>query len=127
MREIHNAKITGTMLGVEDHGIFTSFVYLEWEGAGIGFGGYVLGGQSGIDFIREILEVVGVEKWEDLKGKYVRVEMDGLGRPCKGIGNILKDKWLYPREFFTTVEEECDHCFVNDRHSSYCKHCGEEL
>ena len=95
-----NARIESTMLGIEDHGIFTSFVYLEWESAGIGFGGYVLGGQSGIDFIKEILDVVGVGKWEDLKGKYVRVETDGLGSPCNGIGNILKDKWIYPKEFF---------------------------
>lgn len=104
MSEIVNAKITGTMLGVEDHGIFSSYVYLEWDGGGVGFGGYVLGGPSGIDFIREILEVVGVEKWEDLKGKYVRVDTGGWGRPVTAIGNILKDKWLNPKEFFEKHE-----------------------
>jgi hypothetical protein len=100
VKEIINAKITGTMLGVEDHGIFTSFLYLEWEGGGVGIGGYVLGGESGLKFIERTLEVVGVEKWEDLEGKYVRVETEGLGRPVRGIGNILKDDWLYPKEFF---------------------------
>lgn len=100
MSEIHNAKITGTMLGIEDHGIFTSFVYLEWEGGGIGVGGYVLGGQSGIDFIKEILNVIGVDNWEDLTGKFCRVETGGLGETARGIGNLLKDKWLYPKEFF---------------------------
>jgi hypothetical protein len=98
--EVINAKITGTMLGVEDHGIFTSFLYLEWEGGGVGIGGYVLGGESGIKFIERTLEVVGVEKWEDLEGEYVRVETEGLGRPVRGIGNIIKDDWLYPKEFF---------------------------
>lgn len=88
------------MLGIEDHGIFTSFVYLEWEGGGIGVGGYVLGGQSGIDFIKEILNVIGVDNWEYLKGKYCRVELGGLGETAKGIGNLLKDKWLFPKEFF---------------------------
>ena len=100
MSEVINARITGTMLGVEDHGIFTSFLYLEWEGGGVGIGGYVLGGESGLKFIERTLEVVGVEKWEDLEGKSVRVETEGLGRPVKGIGNILKDDWLYPKEFF---------------------------
>lgn len=128
MSEIHNAKITGTMLGIEGHGIFTSFVYLEWEGAGIGVGGYTLGGQPGIDFIKEILEVVGVDKWEDLKGKYCRVETGGLGAPAKGIGNILEDKWLNPKEFFKKYEKDCDHCIIGDGfRGSHCKHCGEEL
>lgn len=104
MSEINNAQITDTMLGLEVHGCFTCFVFLEWEGSGIGVGGYVLGSTSGIDFIKEILSVVGVEKWEDLKGKYCRVETEGLGRPAKGIGNLLKDKWLYPKEFFEKYE-----------------------
>lgn len=105
MEEIVNAKIVGTMLGIEDHGIMTSFLFLEWPGSGIGFGGYSLGGNSAVLFIRTILEVVGVEKWEDLKGKYVRVDLGGLGQPAKGIGNILKDDWLYPKEFFSECEQ----------------------
>lgn len=104
MSEIHNALITGTMLGYEDHGIFTSFVYLEWDGGGIGVGGYVLGGKSGIEFIQEIMKVVGVDSWEKLKGKYCRVETGGLGSTATGIGNLLKEKWLYPKEFFKQYE-----------------------
>jgi hypothetical protein len=111
MSEIHNAKITGTMLGYEDHGIMTCFIYLEWDGAGVGFGGYGLdeydkdlkkrvGVGKSLDFIKEIMEVVGVQKWEDLKGQYVRVDSEGWGGTALGIGNLLKDKWLYPKEFF---------------------------
>ncbi len=99
--ETNNALITGTMLGIEGHGIMSSFIYLEWDGAGIGFGGYSLGGQSGIDYIKETLDVVGVDKWEDLKGKHVRVVSEGLGGKSLGIGNIIKDKWLYHEEFFS--------------------------
>lgn len=129
MSEIHNAKITGTMLGIEDHGLFTSFIYLDWEGGGIGVGGYLLGGESGIKFIEETLKVVGVGKWEDLKGRYCRVETDGWGAPARGIGNILKDEWLYPKEFFAKFKEACAHERVVEDfgRGSHCKDCGEEL
>lgn len=116
MEGIVNAKITGTSLGFEDHGIMTTFVHLEWEGSGVGFGGYGLdkwdekkkeriGTGVGLDFIKRILEVVGVESWEDLKGKYVRVDAGGWGSPVKGIGNILTEEWLYPEEFFKGVND----------------------
>lgn len=115
MSEIINAKITGTSLGFEDHGIMTCFVFLEWEGGGVGFGGFGLdewndkkkertGTGTGLDFIKAIMEVVGVEKWEDLEGKYVRVDSGGWGCQIKGIGNLLKDDWLYPEEFFKEEE-----------------------
>lgn len=104
MSKIHNALITGTMLGLEGHGIMSSFIYLEFDGGGIGFGGYVLGGKSGIEYIEEILNVVGVDSWEKLKGKHVRVDSEGLGGKALGIGNILKDKWLYHEEFFKKYE-----------------------
>lgn len=104
MSKIENAVITGTMLGLEGHGIMSSFIYLDFDGGGVGFGGYVLGGESGIAYIEEILNVVGVEKWEDLKGKHVRVDSEGIGGKALGIGNIIKDKWLYHEEFFKKYE-----------------------
>lgn len=111
MSEIHNALITGTMLGFEDHGIMSFFLYLEFDGGGVGFGGYALdeydkalekrvGVGISLDLIKEILEVVGVEKWEDLKGKHIRVDSEGWGGKALGIGNLMKDKWFYPKEFF---------------------------
>lgn len=102
--EIINAKITGTMLGLEDHGIFTSYLYLDYEkGMSQGFGGYVLGDKYGSYYIKEILRVVGVEKWEDLKGKHIRVKRDlaqpsGWGYSIKAIGNILEDIWFDPKQ-----------------------------
>ena len=103
MRELEqiNAKITGTMLGFEDHGIFTWMIYLEWKGGGVGFGGYVIGGESGVDSIKEVLNTVGVEKWEDLKGKYVVVESEGLGGRALGIRNIIDEsKWFRIKQWF---------------------------
>lgn len=98
--EIINAKITSTSLGIESHGIMSSWLTLEWDGGGVGWGGYVLGGESGIKYIEEILNVVGVESWEKLKGQYIRVETGGWGSKCDKIGNLLKDKWISNKEFF---------------------------
>lgn len=110
MSEIHNALITGTMLGFEDHGIMTFFIYLEWDG-GVGFGGYALdeydkekqqrmGVGYSLDLLKEIMDVVGVETWEKLKGKHVRVDSEGWGGKALGLGNLLKDEWIYPTVFF---------------------------
>ena len=41
---------------------------------------------------------MGVEKWEDLVGKYIRVESEGLGGGIVKIGNIIENKWFDPKE-----------------------------
>jgi len=99
-----NAIIESTMLGYEDHGMLTCFLNLKQQGLGQGFGGYRLdsskGWSLGTDFwVKRILQVTGVGKWEDLKGTYVRVEGEDFG-VIKGIGHITDDKWFYP-------EKEC--------------------
>lgn len=112
MSEIVNAQIKSTMLGPEDHGIFTWWLNLEWPGAGIGFGGYGIDEYvkslnkrrditgSGLESIRAIMETVGVEKWEDLKDKYIRLDTEGWGGKAVRIGNLMEDKWFDPKEFF---------------------------
>ena len=101
MSFVTNARIRSTMLGIEDHGIMTFFLNLEWSGAGQGFGGYALDGKSGeighaksIICLRRILETVGVEKWEDLKGQLIRIKKDDEWGTIKTIGRILEDKWF---------------------------------
>ena len=110
-RQIVNARIRSTHLGYEDHGIFTFLLDLDYGGAGQGFGTYALdehdgkrrvGTASGMGIIIEILKVVGVEKWEDLPGKYVRADAEHI--KVHGIGNVLEDKWLYPEQFFAAGE-----------------------
>lgn len=115
MGKIQNAKISNVSLGLEDHGIFTCFLSLELGGSSvIGFGGYALDSYEkddkkrkdtsgiGLEFIRTILDTVGVEKWEDLKGKYIAVELeDDYAGPVVGIRNVLEeDKWFRPKEWF---------------------------
>lgn len=116
--EIVNARISGTSLGIEDHGVMTFFLHLEWPGYGQGLGGFCLdSGKRGTDertgwgpgfvAIRKILEVVGVEKWEDLKGKLIRIKVVGWGSSQTPIiGNILEDKWLDLQEFFTSQKDK---------------------
>lgn len=98
-----NAIIAGTFLGVEDHGIMTFMLQLDYGGSNQGFGGYaldeydkendtrvftVVGGEA----IKHILRVVGVRCWEHLKGKPIRVI--GTKSKIDMIGNILKDEWF---------------------------------
>ena len=100
--QIKNAEITETMLGLEGHGIFSFMIYLGFnKHSSQGFGGWVLG--PGTDkFIKEVLKVVGVEKWEDLKGKAVRAaEEDGR---LIGIGNLFEEQWFYPKDFFEKLK-----------------------
>ena len=112
--EICNAKITNVSISMADHGCLTFQVYLDGAGWGCGFGGYCIGngylGADEDDFTAEsgdglvammrIMDVVGVEKWEDLQGKYVRCKVKGWGDGIDEIGHIMKNKWFNIREFF---------------------------
>ena len=118
MKYIVNARIESTMLGYESHGVMTFFLYLKRENVHQGFGGY------GLDMydqeqkkrvshkifgytVSRILEVVGVDSWEKLNGKYIRMELDSnsWGARVIGIGNILKDIWFYPEEEYKCLIE----------------------
>ena len=113
--EIKNAKISSTMLGREDHGIMTFMIYIDGYGFSCGIGGYCLDEFSSatqtrvfrsesMEAISKILEVVGVDKWEDLPGKYIRIEYNGLGSTVTKIGNIIEEKWFDLKEFFGKID-----------------------
>lgn len=117
--ETKNAKIESTMLGWEDHGIFTFSLYLDYGGSGQGAGGYALdryekkidkrvGWSGGIAVLMRILKVVGVEKWEDLPGQVVRVRA-GWER-VHAVGNYLREDWLdfegYFKELIQNEKQE---------------------
>lgn len=105
--EIRNAQIESTMLGYEDHGILTCMLHTRSAGCGQGFGGFRLdmydkkkkkavGHAFGSAFIGAVLKTVGVEKWEDLNGKYIRVEASFCS--VRRIGHITEDMWFDPKE-----------------------------
>lgn len=117
--KIINCRISATSLGMEDHGIMTFFIHLEWHGGGQGAGGFGIDGYDpetkersigygpAIVAIRKILEVVGVSTWEQLKGQLVRAKVGGLGSSrAPIIGNILEDKWFDMKEFFAAQAKQ---------------------
>lgn len=113
MSKIVNGRITSTSLGIQSHGILTLWLYLEWPGGGQGLGGYALDGPDkdnrgyrpgwglGLTCIRKILETVGVDEWEKLKGQLVRIKLNGgLGssEPPE-IGHIIENRWFDLKAF----------------------------
>lgn len=114
MTVVRNAKISYATLGFEDHEIFTCGVGLDCGAFHIGMGNYALDewdkklgkriakNGMGIEFIRGIMEAVGVDEWSKVKGKLVRVKLSSehLDGKVLAIGHILEDKWFEPREFF---------------------------
>ena len=109
--EILNAKITSTSITMADHGCLTFWVTVQGCCWGVSIGGYSIGHgylgadefdgyAPGLEAMMRIMDVAGVDKWEDLKDKYIRVESDGWGRSIKKIGHITDDKWFDIDEFF---------------------------
>ena len=115
--EILNAKITSTSITMADHGVLTFWVTVQGGGWGCSIDGYVIGNGyldadddffkgsgAGLEAMMRIMDTVGVDKWEDLEGKYVRCVLnDGWGGTITKIGNITKDKWFDLKEFFAKV------------------------
>lgn len=86
--ELHPGKIESTMLGTEDHGIFTFCLNVNYGGSAQGVGLMCLdkpverysseriGTAYGHDLIIRVLKTVGVDDWEQLKGKSLYVIKD---------------------------------------------------
>lgn len=113
--EIQNARITSADLDMRDHGCMTLGIGLKGDGWGVTYGGYCLGhgylgakefdgSAKGMESIMRIMDVVGVERFSDLKGMYVRVATKGWGSTVKIIGNVIKDQWFDIEEFFKDGE-----------------------
>ena len=112
---IENAKITNADLTMEDHGCLVLWLTLEGLGWGCAFGGRVLGkgyvgakefegSEKGIVEIMRIMDVVGVSRFSDLKGKIIRVELEHRVGTIDKIGNVIEDKWFSYKEFYDMRE-----------------------
>ena len=108
--EIFNMRITFVDLSMGDHGCMTLSMGMEGNGYATVYGGYCLGhgylganefdgSEKSMPYIMNIMNVVGVERFNDMKGKYVRVAIR-ISSPVKIIGNIIEDKWFDPESFF---------------------------
>ena len=114
---IKNALIKNIDLSMADHGCLTLAMTLEGGGWGVVYGGHCLGkgylgadddffdgSAAGMEYLIRIMDTVGVEKFQDLKGKYVRVALKGWVNSVNIIGNIIKDKWFDAETFFADKE-----------------------
>lgn len=112
--ELLNAEITNVSLNMKDLGCLTLSITLKGAGWGVVYGGYCLGkgylganddyfngSAKGMEAIMRIMDVVGVEVLEDMKGKYVRIANKGWGSSVKIIGNVISDKWFDYESFFS--------------------------
>ena len=52
------------------------------------------------------MKVLEVDSWEQLKGKYVRVEFEGWGGKVLRIGHLMKDKWFSWDKYFAEVHRK---------------------
>lgn len=109
--EIFNMKITSVDLSMGDHGCIALAMTMEGNGYGVVYGGYCLGhgylgakefdgSEKAMPYIMNIMNVVGVERFNDMKGKCARVAIRGIGSSTKIIGNIIEDKWFDSESFF---------------------------
>ena len=115
---IKNAIIKKVSISMADHGCLTFHLTLDGGGWGVGYGGYCIGNGclgsddfkakngSGLVAMMKIMDTVGVERWEDLEGKYIRVKTKGVGDRLTTIGNIIEDKWFDIEEFFENYGKE---------------------
>lgn len=114
--ETLNAQIKATKLGFIANGICSFSLILDIQGGGgVAVGGWALDGPDnkkekrigsayGMSVIMRILKVVGVNTWEELKGKYIRIKDCSIGDRCTAIGNLMKEEWVD----FDTFNKEID-------------------
>lgn len=99
MSYIRNMEITSTHLGLEDHGIFTAVLTLLADSLGTSFGMRNLSRDPECGrYLTNILTVVGVDCWEDVKGRVIRVEFSSEYGQVVRIGHLLKEVWFDGKE-----------------------------
>lgn len=114
-----NAVIERAEITIDRGFILTAWLQLSYGGMGQGFGGYslFLGKTSkhhesskernfaGI-FIHGVMDIAGVESWNGLVGKTIRVEKTDEWGSIIRIGHIVHDKWFDPKvELETTTKK----------------------
>lgn len=114
--EVKNAVIESVTLEKGDRGFLQCWLHLSYGGSGQGFGGYVLYLPKSYShhelksiaghFIFRCMEIAGVERWEHLPGRTIRVRSD-LGK-VHSIGHIVKDDWFDPAEDFSPKADAGD-------------------
>ena len=113
MIETKNAIIESASLSTGDRGFLDCWLTLDYGGSGQGFGGYVLYLPKSYShheiksvaghFIFRVMEIAGVESWDKLKGRTIRVKCEHS--KVHAIGHIVRDDWFNPSEDFAALKE----------------------
>jgi len=107
--EIKNAIIESAILDIGDRGFLTASIALDYgDGSHQCFGQFALYLPKSFThhrlnscaghFIFRVMQVSGVEQWNKLVGKSIRVKASHCG--VSAIGHIVKDDWFVPLEEF---------------------------
>lgn len=109
---VTNAIITSARIWTGDRGLLTANLDLDYGGSGQSFGGYVLylpksyGHHKLMScaghFIWRCMEIAGVESWDRMVGRTIRVQQNYSH--IEAIGHIVKDDWFNPREDFDKAD-----------------------
>lgn len=112
--EIKNAIIEAAEVTSDDHGLLSAWLTLDYGGTGQGFGGYALYLPKSFShhklesvaghFLFRCMEIAGVTKWSQMKGKTIRV--CGSMSRVEAIGHIVKDDWFYPEKDFAPLRSK---------------------
>lgn len=110
--EIKNAVIKSARITTDDHNLLTAWLELDYGGSNQGFGGYALYLPKSFThhtlesvaghFLFRVMEVGGVQSWDRLPGKTVRVRANHS--KVEAIGHIVKDDWFAPADDFAKPE-----------------------
>ena len=114
------AKITKASLNIQDRGILTFWLTVDYEDGGSqGVGGIALdsynkevedreGSAFGCEVIRQLLLCLGVDDFSQMKGKYIWVlgEGQGLGFTPRGVEALYVDNSNEPRVVWEEILEK---------------------
>lgn len=84
------ATIESTMLGFEDHGMFTGMLRFKGESWGQGAPAYILNESCG-SYVRTVLETLGLNEWEELKGTRCLVLRERRYDAIMGIAHLTAE------------------------------------
>ena len=103
---IKNAVIQSATIKMENHKYLDAELVLNYGGMSLPFGGYGLYLSESFKhhkllsvaghFIWRVMEIAGVTEWENIKGKNVRVKINGFPPKIHAIGHIVNDDWFDP-------------------------------
>jgi hypothetical protein len=110
--ETRNAVITGVWIEADEFETLSAGISLDYGDSGQIFGGNGLytpkrgvGGKNYAGhFLYRVLEIAGVSRWDELKGKTIRVIQDDAH--VEAIGHIVKDVWFNMHEEFKLAKQE---------------------